>query len=408
VSSTPGDVPHPEPRDADIVAETNVAPAPASGEHERFAWRSWVPWALVVIAAVIGLVAALNVWVKRQALSTDNWTNASGRLLEDERIRSALSVYVVNQVFTNVDVTQRLQQRLPPDIRPLAAPIAVGLQQAATRAMDNLLARPRIQQLWREANRRAHQLFIALLDGKHNVLVSTGGNVVLDLQPIVKQLADQLGLGGRLEGRLPPDAGKITIMKGSQLDTARQAVKVIRVLSYFLFFLVIALYAAAVYLGRNRRKLLLGVGVSVLVVGLIVLVVRRFAGDYLVDALNNNPDTKSAVTATWAIGTELLRNVGINGVIYGLVIIFAAWIAGPSRPATWSRRTLAPAMRNYPVVVYGFVTLILFLVLLAGPTDSERIFPLLILFAFAYAGVEVLRRQTMREFPAPQQREVPA
>ena len=33
------------------------------------AWRSWVPWTLVVIAAVIGLVASLNVWVKRQALS---------------------------------------------------------------------------------------------------------------------------------------------------------------------------------------------------------------------------------------------------------------------------------------------------------------------------------------------------
>ena len=390
------------------MAETNVATAPSTEGHERLAWRSWVPWTLVVIAAVIGLVAALNVWVKRQALSTDNWTDASGRLLENDEIRSALSVYVVNQVFTNVNVTQRLQQRLPPDIKPLAAPIAVGLQQAATRAMDNLLARPRIQQLWKEANRRAHQLFIALLDGKHNVLVSTGGNVVLNLQPIVKRLADELGLGGRLEGRLPPDAGQITIMKGSQLDTARKAVKVVRALSYFLFFLVIALYALAVYLGRNHRKLLLGVGISVLVVGLIVLVVRRFAGDYLVDALNNNPDTKGAVSAAWAIGTELLRNVGINGVIYGVVIIFAAWIAGPSRPATWLRRLSAPTMREHPVVVYGVLTLVLFLVLLAGPTDAQRIFPLLILFVFAYVGVEVLRRQTMREFPAPAQREVPA
>ena len=389
------------------MAETNVSTAPAE-KSERWAWRSWVPWALVVIAAVIGLVAALNVWVKRQALSTDNWTNASGRLLEDDKIRSALSVYVVNQVFTNVDVTQRLQQRLPPNIKPLAAPIAVGLQQAAVRAMDNLLARPRIQQLWKEANRRAHEQFMALLNGKHNILVSTGGNVVLNLQPIVKRLADELGLGGRLEGRLPPDAGQITIMKGSQLDTVRKGVKVVRVLSYLLFFLVIALYAVAVYLARDRRKLLLGVGVSVLVVGLLILVVRRFAGNYLVDALNNNPDTKGAVSATWAIGTELLRNTGVNGVIYGIVIIFAAWLAGPSRPATWMRRTLAPAMRGYPVVVYGVVTIVLILVLLAGPTDAERIFPLLILFAFAYAGVEYLRRETIREFPAAEQREAPA
>jgi hypothetical protein len=65
-------------------------------------------------------------------------------------------------------------------------------------------------------------------------------------------------------------------------------------------------------------------------------------------------------------------------------------------------------MRDHPVIVYGLVSLVLFLVLLAGPTDAQRIFPLLILFAFAYIGTEVLRRQTIREFPVPTQQEVPA
>jgi hypothetical protein len=65
-------------------------------------------------------------------------------------------------------------------------------------------------------------------------------------------------------------------------------------------------------------------------------------------------------------------------------------------------------MRDHPVVIYGVVTGVLILVLLVGPTDAQRIFPLLILFAFAYAGVEVLRRQTAREFPANKQLEVPA
>jgi uncharacterized membrane protein len=131
-----------------------------------------------------------------------------------------------------------------------------------------------------------------------------------------------------------------------------------------------------------------------------VLVVRRFAGNYLVDQLTSNPDAKSAVSATWAIGTELLRNVGENAIIYGLVVIFAAVIAGPSRAARWVRRVSAPTMRNHPVVLYGLVTLVLILVLLAGPTDAQRIYPLLVLFVLAYIGTEVLRRQTIREFPA--------
>ena len=80
--------------------------------------------------------------------------------------------------------------------------------------------------------------------------------------------------------------------------------------------------------------------------------------------------------------------------------MFAAWIAGTSRAATWIRRQLAPTMRSHPVVIYAAVALALFLVLISGPTDAQRIYPLLILFAFAFVGTEVLRRQTEREFPA--------
>jgi hypothetical protein len=341
--------------------------------------------------------------VKRQALSTENWTNTSSQLLENDEIRNAISVYLVDQVYENVDVTEALQQRLPPQTKGLAAPLAGALQPLAVRTANALLARPRVQALWKEANRRAHALFIAVLDGKKQLLQSTNGNVVLNLRPLVDRLRQRTGLGGRLAQDLPPDAGQIVIMKGNELEAARKAVKVIRFLSYFLFFLVLALYALAVYLARGRRrKLLMGVGVSVFIVGLIVLVVRRFAGDYLVDALTSNPDAKHPVSAAWAIGTELLRNTGLNAVIYGLVVIIAAWIAGPSRPATWTRRTLAPTMRDHPVVVYGVVALALLVILLTGPTDAQRIYPLLILFGFAFAGTEVLRRQTAKEFPEAQ------
>ncbi|HET7760460.1 MAG TPA: hypothetical protein VFK62_11095, partial [Gaiellaceae bacterium] len=65
------------------MAQPAHAAAAPEVKHERLTWRRWVPWAIVVLAAVIALVAALNVWVKRQALSTDNWTNASAQLLEN-------------------------------------------------------------------------------------------------------------------------------------------------------------------------------------------------------------------------------------------------------------------------------------------------------------------------------------
>jgi hypothetical protein len=372
---------------------------PAESAATSGAWRRWLPWVLIVVASVIGLVCSLNVWVKRQAMSTDNWTTASANLLENEEIRSALSVYLVNQLYENADVGAALSQRLPEQTKALGPPLAAALEPALVRTADALLGRPRIQQLWQAANRRAHELFMAVINGKHGLLQTTDGNVVLDLRPLLQQLVDETGLGRRLQERLPPDAGQIVVMKGNQLDVARKTVKTIRVLSYLLAFLVLALFACAVWLARGRRRrMLLAVGFSLVIVGMLVLVARRFGGNYLVDALTTNPDAKQSVSAAWAIGTDLLRNVGINLVIYGLLIVLGAWIAGPSRPAVWLRRMAAPTLSERPVVVYGVLSAALLLLLLSGPTDGQRIYPLLLLFVFAFIGTEVLRRQARREF----------
>jgi hypothetical protein len=379
------------------MAATN---APVTRQQPS-SWRRWVPWVLVVLAAVIGLVSALNIWVKRQALDTNNFTNASVQMLENPQVRSALSVYLVDQLYQNVNVPAELEANLPPAIKGIAAPIAGALRQLLVRAADELLQRPRVQELWKQAISRAHTLFLAVIDGKKQILQNTNGNVVLNLRPLVMQLEQQGGLIGKLAQQLPPDAGQITILKGNQLKTARQAVKVVRFLSYFLFFLVLALYAAAVYLATGRRRqLLMGVGVSAFIVGLIVLVVRRFAGNYAVDALTKNTVDKDAISVVWAVETQLLRNVGINVLIYGIFVMFAAWIAGPSRPARWVRRVSAPTARDHPWVIYAVLALVLLLVLITGPTDGQRVYPLLVVFALAFVGLEVLRRQTIREFPS--------
>jgi hypothetical protein len=364
-------------------------------------WRRWLPWVLVVVAAIVGLVSALNIWVTRQALSTDNWTNSSSQLLANPEIRNAVSVYLVDQIYENVDVSQALASRLPPQAKGLAAPLAAALEPPAVQAADQLLARPRVQALWEEANRKAHTLFMAVIDGKHDVLVSTNGNVVLDLRPIIEQVVQRTGLGSRVLERLPPDAGQIVVMKGNQLETARTGVKVIRVLSFFLFFLVLGLFALAAYIAPGRRRtILMGIGTSVFLVGLLVLVARRYGGDYLVNALTSGTDAKEPVSAAWAIETNLLRNVGINALVYGGLVMVAAWIAGPARAAASLRRWLAPTMREHPVVIYGAVAVVLLIVLLTGPTDGQRIYPLLVVFGLAFVGTEVLRRQTLREFPA--------
>jgi hypothetical protein len=368
---------------------------------ETARWRIITAWVLVVVASLVALGASLDVWVKRQALDANNWANTSSDLLQNDQIRAALSVYLVDELYSNVDVTAELQQRLPAGAQGLAAPLAGALRQGATRGVDDLLSRPRVQQAWKKANRRAAELFLAVVDNKTKRLQTSNGEVALDLRPLIQQLAQRQGVAGQIAQKLPPDAGRLVIMKSNQLGAVQTGVRVIRALSYFLAILVLGLYSLAVYLvgpGR-RRTLLMSVGFAILIVGVVLLIVRRLVGDYIVSALTSNPDFDAASAAVWAIGTQLLRNVAVNFVVYGVVIVLAAWIAGPSRPATALRRWLAPTLREHPVIVYALVTLALLIVLASGPTDSSRLIPVLILFGFAYLGVEIFRRETAREFP---------
>ena len=125
--------------------------------------RTIVVWTLLVLGTLIVLVGSLTVWVKRQALDTDSWVETSSQLLEDDDVRQALSVYVVDQLYANVDVQARLEERLPENLDGLAAPLSGALREPAQRAVDEFLQRPRVQVLWEEVNRAAHEALLRVL-----------------------------------------------------------------------------------------------------------------------------------------------------------------------------------------------------------------------------------------------------
>ena len=110
---------------------------------------------MIVLATVIGLVAVLSIWANRQALETDNWTETSSELLENEEVRDQISAFMVDTLFTNVDVQAELEQRLPPDLARLSGPATGALRELTGRAADRALQSPQVQRLWEEANRAA-------------------------------------------------------------------------------------------------------------------------------------------------------------------------------------------------------------------------------------------------------------
>jgi hypothetical protein len=379
---------------------------------------------LLVLATIFLFAGSFAVWVNRQALNTDNWVKTSEKLLAKEEIRDALGAYLVNQLFTNVDVASALQEKLPAQAQPLAGPAAAGVRELANRLAPELLARPRVQDAWVTANRVAHGQLINVVEGGGDNLSTTGGKVVLNVHDLVTDLANNLGLGSQLAAArtqiqgskgaqaralaqqklgvtIPASVGNLTIMESDQLGAAQDIAGAVKGLAIALPLIGFLMLALAVYLARGRRRRALRMaGFCLVIVGLLLLIVRKFGGNEIVDSLVKVPSNESAVHEVWNIATSLLYSIAIALLAYGLVTVVAAWLAGPTRPATFLRHAMAPTLRESPGVAYGVAGAVLLLVVLWGPTPAFRNFLLVLVFAGLLAlGVTMLRRETELEFP---------
>jgi hypothetical protein len=357
--------------------------------------------ALLIVATLLSFLAIFSIWVNRQALNTDNWTNTSEKLLQNKDVQSQLSIFLADQLFANVDVQAELQKALPPRLQPLAGPAAGGLHQLGQQVAERALATPQVQQLWAEANRAAHEDLLTIINGGGTALSTNGGTVTLDLGPLVAQLGSQLGVGSNLSSKLPADAGSLTILRSDQLSTAQDIAKLIRYLAIVLTLLAFALYGLAVYLaGPRRRQALRSVGFGFIVAGVLALVVRKFSGSTVTGALASSDSVKPAVDATWSIATSLLVTVAVSAITFGILVVIGAWLAGPTRLALALRREAAPCLRERRVAAYAVVAFVFLALILWAPVAAfHKPIGLLLLAALMVLGTEALRRQTAAEFP---------
>jgi hypothetical protein len=361
---------------------------------------------LLVVGTLVAFLTAFSVWVNRQALNTDNWVNTSTRLLENEEIDEQLATFMVGQLYANVDVEKELAKALPAEAQALAGPAAGGLRQLAQQVAERALSAPRFQALWAEANRSAHEALLKILDGGGS-FVSTGeGEVTLQLGTLISEVGRQAGLPQNVLEKVPPEAGNLTVLKSEQISTAQKVAKLIRRLPVVLFILLALLYGGAIYLaGSRRREALRSVGFGFVIAGVLALLVRALAGNAITDSLATTAAVEPAAEAAWEIGTSLLVTVAWSAIAFGLLLVLGAWLAGPTAQARALRRELSPYFRERRGAAYAFAAGIWVLLIAWAPIAAFRRPLGILVFAGLFAlGTELLRRQTLTEFPNAQVR----
>ena len=382
------------------LAAPDLDTAAAKPPRRKGSAPGWLVWSMIVLASLIAIGAATNTWLNRQLLDTDNWVEVSDDLLTNEEVRAALSVYLVNELFSYVDVSEQVQDRLPDQLQVLAGPISAALRQPAIDAVDRVLASPQVQEVWREANRVAHTALVNILKGDTRESVdTTDGVVTLNLATVVTNLGEQLGLPQSVLDRIPAEAGVITIADSQQLADAQDAVSVVEKLSVVLLLVVIVLYVAAVFIASDRRAALRDVGIAIVVTGVAITIARQFAVDYLAENIKTATDVRSAINAAALIGTNELNEIAWLWLSAGLLLFIYALLVGPTRAATATRRGLSPILSNR-LTAFVFALAVIGLIVWVTPGSSvQTLIGAVTLFVLVIVGVERLRSLVRREHP---------
>ena len=357
--------------------------------------------ALTVVAIVLAFIGTVGYFVAHTALDADGFKSVSQKMIADDAIRTQVANSAVDGLYANVDVAAAIADRLPPEQKKLA-PVLAGLSRSgAYRAAEAALERPKVQKAWVAVTTSTQRQLVRLLDDKTKFVQTDSGKVVLDLRPIIIQIGDQVVVIGKVAEKLPESAGKVTVVDESQLETAQTITKILRSVANWMWIIALAVAALAIWLARGRRRLeLRALAIGVLVVGLLMLVVRRAGGAYLVDHLSKDDSVKPAVRDAWSILTQALADRAWVWITLGLVTLLGVWFVGGTRRAVQARHAALPVLQN-PWASYGIAAGCLLILGLLAPLFARGWATSLVTLALAIVGVEVVRRTVLREAAQP-------
>jgi hypothetical protein len=331
-----------EAENAKLLAASGRADDDGDGQVEgRKSHRFWVAL-LLLIAMLLTPFTILAIFVKGQINDTGRYVSTVEPLAENPALQAYVAEDVSNQLFERVNIKEYVEDALPKRADALAGPLTSALQGFVRQAVERILQTEQFDHLWEEANRVAHSQMVNVLSGNEDGTVSANANgeVTVNLSEVTQLVQKQLASTGiDLFSNIPIAnvGGKITIFRSEDLYKARTALKVLDTLAFILPFVIIACFAGAVLLSRNRRLGFVGCAVS-FALGAAILALALFAGRgaYLNAATGQDLPYDAAA----AVYDTLLRSLhtSVRAVLFlSAIVVIAVFFAGPSRFSVWFR-----------------------------------------------------------------------
>ena len=330
------------------------APATAAASPRRS--RRILAGVALVLACLLILLTTVAVWTHQVVLNTDRFTGLAGKVLAEPAVVDPLSARISDQVVTALDVQGRLEARLPDAVKPLAGTLTLAVGSAIDKRLQVALLNPNIQAALLRTLSVTHAGIIDLLRDKPDNVSVENGYLVIQVFPVVGAALAELQAGGiippdvqlpdltspeapavlaqklqsALGVTLPPDFGTVQLVKADRLLAARSYVQAFDIIVVAMIILSVLLVALALWLARDRRRMVVYLGLGTLIAFLIARLAINGIESAALSGIAQD-DVAGAVRAVVDSTVEDLRSLTIIVVIVTGAVALIAYLAG--RPA---------------------------------------------------------------------------
>jgi hypothetical protein len=331
------------------VSEPTIHPP-----QERTGRRRGVLAGLALLLACFTIViATAAVWVHQVALDTDRFTGLVTDVVDDPAVVEPIAARVSQQVVTALEIESRVAELLPDRAAPLARPLTEAVREAIDQRLQRALSNPDVQAAFLRVLSATHSQVVAFLRGDTAVLTVEDGYLQLNVFPVVGVALTELQSIGlipadvqlpdlsadeapavvaeRLETALgitlPADFGTVQLMQADGLATAQTAVRAFDVVVITLIVLSVLLIALAIWLARDRRRMVVYAAVGTVVAVLIARLALRGAASVVVGGIADEGVQRTVVTILDATVQDLI-DLTTYVLVGAIALAVVAYVAG--------------------------------------------------------------------------------
>ena len=303
----------------------------------------------LVLACLTILIATVAVWVHQVAFNTDRFTALVANVIDEPDVIAPLSTAVSAQVVKALDVQTRIAGRLPDVAKSLAPGITLAIQDGIASRLQVALARPEVQALLLKTVSIAHTQVMNLLRANPDAVSVVDGYVTIEVLPVVQAALTELQSVGLLPDgvqipdlttseapsvlvqrlstalgvTLPADFGTIRLMPADRLLAARSVVQAFDILVVVLVVLSVVLAALAIWLARQRGRMVVYLAVGTIIAFLIGRIAINAFTDAAIDGIQNQGTALGIRSVVDATLEDLRRLTSIILVATAIVAVVA-------------------------------------------------------------------------------------